>query len=121
MSQTQAGIRDPRKTLVALTWNVGSLQNRLEDINTLLITRQPHLLFLQEAKDVAGAVNVLRGSCRYLGYVVVHRRKHNLITVAKRGLAICGLKDAAGFRVQRIAIQLKKARVLIRHVQQQQQ
>ena len=41
--------------------------------------------------------------------------------MAKRGLAICGLKDAAGFRVQRIAIQLKKARVLIRHVQQQQQ
>ena len=60
MVAVTAGIQDPRKTFVALTWNVGSLKDRMDDVVGLLVRSEPHILCLQEAKDTAGAVGVLR-------------------------------------------------------------
>ena len=41
-------VTDPRKRVRTLTWNVGSLSSNLPEVTRLLVTYQPHLLFLQE-------------------------------------------------------------------------
>ena len=62
-------MRDPRKSLIALSWNIGSLRGRLSAVHELLVSHAPHLLLLQEARDSAGAYRALHSGLRDLGYV----------------------------------------------------
>ena len=45
-----AGVAGPRKCFKIMSWNMGSLSQRLSEMLALLVNFSPHVGFLQEAK-----------------------------------------------------------------------
>lgn len=110
---------DPRKSLRIVTWNCGSVKTQTKAILNILVTQQPNILALQEAKDSCGSVSSLRAQCRTLGYILSHNKGDDLVTIWLRGLACMPLKPLesdAPFRMQRFAISVADQRLLLRHV-----
>ena len=78
-----SAVLDPRKWLVALTLNVGSLALHLSEVNRLLIEEAPHILCMQEARCSDSECRAWRRRLNYLGYTAARLPEHNLVTVWK--------------------------------------
>ena len=78
-------VGDPCRNLRIITWNVGTVRNRLGLIRDLLLTRTPHLLLLQETRLTTTLEAVLKGELRDLGYLLYADKSSNLAAIVRRG------------------------------------
>lgn len=119
MNMTGAKLADPRKRLELVTWNVGSFARHRTDVFKLLVSTAPHLLCLQECNlRNSGAVNALKAEMRESGYIAHINLPHNLVVISRRGLNVVPIRSHVednDFRMQRFALQVGGARVLVRH------
>ena len=110
---------DPRNQIRIVSWNCGSLRTQRAQIAELLACEAPHLLCLQEAECDASTLSCFRLLGRETGYSILVHSGSSLVTFVRRGLNVVALKPSeldAGFRVQRIGIQLCGSRLLVRHI-----
>jgi len=118
-SQTSA---DPRKGMMYITWDMGSLSKKKQWVTELLIRHSPHVMLLQEARILPHEFKGFIWQLRSLGYVAHHYSAHDLVTIWRRGLCIAPValdgpsSDLSGYRVAFFALKLGGARFLLQHI-----
>ena len=101
------------------TWNIGSLSSRMADLVSWLVSDQPDLVFIQEAKWSPDVAASLATHLRPLGFWFLVDSRSDFVVVHRVGLQVFSLCPPAGdedFRLQRISLFLcDGTRLLFRH------
>ena len=115
----QLAVRDPAADLTILSENVGSVSSHGKHIVDSLLLHAPHVYFLQEARLTAGELRGWHARARNVGYLAHLDEEHHLLTFWRRGLNLAPVAAPEGtqiYRASHYALQLKRARVLLRSV-----